>query len=852
MSDAAPSRKAVGSTIAIVLWLAALAIAIVVIAHARFTADLSAFLPTRPTPEQALLIEQLREGPASQLVLVAIEGDGARPVDDATLARLSKAVAATLRGDARFLSVNDGESVRTDADHALFLEHRYLLSDRVTPARFTVDGLHGALTDSLDLLSSSAGMMLQPLIRRDPTAELLHLVDTLTGGRELPTVDGVWIATDAVGRHALLVVETRTAGSDIDGQQVAVDALHAAFDGARSSAGPAAGSARLLLSGLPVFAVDARRTIEHEAALLSTIGLVLVAALLLFVYRSIRALALGLVPMASGALCGLAVVATGFGVVHGITLGFGVTLIGEAVDYAIYLFVQRPDLRSRDGSGVHGSGVHSSRFWKTIALGVGTSVIGFGALLLSGFDGLAQIGLLSIVGLVVAASVTRWVLPALMPAGFAVRPLPGLAQRLRRAFDSAQRLRVAVLVVAALACIVVTARRNDLWSHELSSLSTFSKAQGDLDQRLRGELGAPDVRDLVVIRAASEEGALLGSEAVAAALAPLVADGALAGVEAPSRYLPSEATQRRRQAALPDDATLRRDFARALDGLPFNKSGFEGFFDDVARERSGGLLHAADLAGTSIAPALRALLAVHPDEAGRPRWTAVVALRSPPAASDAASAATRARIVRAIDGFQAAGGPTMIRYVDIKSETEGLYAGYLSVAVRMAGIGALAIVALLAVGLKRRVGVGTHFQFRVGQEPEAGDAILHGGERHGEAPQTQDAGRRQRIIRGDVELAAAHEWRRRCCAGVARTGQQDRARQRAGAVEVEADGVGSRDEDRCRLFSVDLPGGGAAVGGIGYIDLVIGHGCFQWRVGWYPSSRRSATRSGSASMNLTG
>jgi len=34
-------------------------------------------------------------------------------------------------------------------------------------------------------------------------------------------------------------------------------------------------------------------------------------------------------------------VALGFGVIHGVTLGFGVTLIGESVDYSIYLLIQR-------------------------------------------------------------------------------------------------------------------------------------------------------------------------------------------------------------------------------------------------------------------------------------------------------------------------------------------------------------------------------------------------------------------------------------------------------------------------------------------------------------------------------
>ena len=53
-----------------------------------------------------------------------------------------------------------------------------------------------------------------------------------------------------------------------------------------------------------------------------------------------RMLALGLLPMLSGALAGVVVVSLVHGTVFGITVGFGSALIGEAVDYAIYFFVQ--------------------------------------------------------------------------------------------------------------------------------------------------------------------------------------------------------------------------------------------------------------------------------------------------------------------------------------------------------------------------------------------------------------------------------------------------------------------------------------------------------------------------------
>ncbi len=668
----------------IVIWIAWIAAAAAIVAHARFTADLSAFLPSNPTPEQRLLIDQLREGPASHLILVAIDGaHGA--VGDPVLASLSQRTAAALRGDARFLSVNDGETVDGASDRAFLFDHRYLLSDRVTPERFGERGLHAALDDTLDLLSSSAGLMLEPLVARDPTAELVHVAEALAAGRDLPTVDGKWVVGGPGERHALLVVETKAAGSDIDGQQRAIDALQAAFDAAKRGVGASSGAATLVLSGPPVFAVDARNTIEREARHLSIIGLVLVSLLLGFVYRSARALVLGLLPMATGATTGLAAVALGFGVVHGIALGFGVTLIGEAVDYAIYLFVQRP-------GAARGAG--RSGFWRTIALGVGTSAIGFGALLFSGFQGLAQIGLLSIVGLVVAAAVTRWVLPAMLPAGFAVRALPRLGDVLERGAAGAARWRRPALVVAIASMIVLASHRAELWSRELGSLSPMSSATQAVDQRLRSELGAPDVRDLVVVRGPDRESVLAGSERVVATMAPLIASGALLGVEAPSRYLPSVATQKRRQDALPDDATLRRAFAAALIGTPFTKTGFDAFYADVAREKAMRPLDESDVAGTSLAPALRALLSAHRDDDGTTRWTALVAVRSAPDVDvpRARIAADLARIAHG-DGVQ-------IRIVDIKDETQNLYAGYLSEALKMAGVGALGIAALLAAALR--------------------------------------------------------------------------------------------------------------------------------------------------------
>lgn len=70
---------------------------------------------------------------------------------------------------------------------------------------------------------------------------------------------------------------------------------------------------QLRVSGPGVFAVAARAKIERAAVRLSIASSILVVTLLLFVYRSLPALGLGLLPVATGALAGIGAVALGFG-----------------------------------------------------------------------------------------------------------------------------------------------------------------------------------------------------------------------------------------------------------------------------------------------------------------------------------------------------------------------------------------------------------------------------------------------------------------------------------------------------------------------------------------------------------
>jgi predicted exporter len=115
-----PPRLTRAGAVGTLVWVVLALIAAIVVARARYTTDLSAFLPKSPTATQRLLVDQLRDGLASRLIIVAIDG-----ADSQTRARVSVAMANSLRSaDALFVSVNNGESSGTDRDRAFLFSHR--------------------------------------------------------------------------------------------------------------------------------------------------------------------------------------------------------------------------------------------------------------------------------------------------------------------------------------------------------------------------------------------------------------------------------------------------------------------------------------------------------------------------------------------------------------------------------------------------------------------------------------------------------------------------------------------------------------------------------------------------------
>lgn len=642
-----------------VLWAALLGLGGYFVSRSlNVESDLRLFLPAAKSAEERILLDELKEGPGTRVLLVALSGV---PVEQLPL--LSDRLASRLRDNAAFARVENGTLQSDPAIQASMLRYRYLLSPREQGCACDTAALKRELDSRLLELGSPAGALAEDLLLRDPSGEMQAILDSWLPAVEPVLRDGVWFSRD--GQQALLFLQTRAPGFDADQQRLAIAALN---DAAREV--DPSGLLALAVTGPGAFTVLLEQSVRGDVTLLGGLAGAGSVLFLLLVLRSLRHTLLGLLCLATTSLAAIVGVSLVFPSVHGITLAFGFTLLGVAMDYPVHLMLHL----TRESSPRE----TLDRVWPTMRLSIVTTCIAYLALILTGFTGLTQLGLFTICGLLATGLAMRWALPALVVPADSPMPPKWLLQ-----VDRLPHLPALPIVVLAAAVAALLLSSRPLWSNELAGLTPVPQSLQDLDTRLRSELGAPDLRYALAIRAGDAESALQRDEALTGELNELVATGVVGSFESPSRLLPSAAHQRQVQQSLPDTVTLRTRMHDALEGSPFREDSFASFFDDVNASRALKPLTPDALSGTALADRLAAVLLQKPGEA-----IAMVTL------SDVKDP------VRLAAWAQAKGGDVLL--LDLKGLAESLIARYRTLALAALGFALVVIGVIMVVQLRWR------------------------------------------------------------------------------------------------------------------------------------------------------
>lgn len=576
--------------------------------------NLNLFLPSGTTDVERLLLSEMYQGAAARLLLLAIEeGTEQKRVE------LSRQLVERLRRNPLFQRVENG-SFSFDIDEPPLLHYRYLLSPQISNAHFSVRNLKHALEQRLRELRSPVYAPFRNLLPLDPTGVYQGLIAHWRKQSTLSTTQGVWSSED--GKRMLLLAETRAGSMDLNRQQQAVEAIRSSFDSLNPD-----GVLKLIISGPGAFGVESRALIQNETQWLSLLASAAIMLLLFAAYRSWRYLVVVVIPLSSAMLSGVLVTDLLFGELHGLTLAFGVTLLGVTIDYPIHLFSHlREGERPVSAMG---------RIWGTLRLGVVTTCIGYLTLVTTQFTGLQQLGVFTISGLLAAALTSRYILPLMMRRQ-TFQQQPGLLGNLLRLRLRGRSLRLSVVVLALLSLLPIVLASSPIWQDDLATLSPLPRHSIDLDREIRGQLKVAESNQLIMLRGDDLESTLQAAERLEPLLEKLVASGVLEGYQSAVRYLPSQRTQFARQSLLPSAKQMQGRLADALQGLPFREDAFKPFLEALEKSRRLAPLTLADMAGTPQGAYLGELLKKTDDG-----WLALIPLSQVRDKTELATALTR-------------------------------------------------------------------------------------------------------------------------------------------------------------------------------------------------------------------
>jgi len=658
------------------LLLVAVALIAVVASRFEMRTDITYFMPAGDRRAAGAIARELTDSQLTRTMVLSIEAP-----------KLATALAAARDLEARLKESPQVAWVRgsVDADQArrlftLYFPHRYgFFSDapedplRGVAAQVSDSALRERARALRRQLALPAGSFLKQLAARDPLGAFAALLQRVRGtGPGISLRDGRFVSR--AGDAAILLLATRASAFDTSAQAPFLKALDADFAEIQARRGP---GLVLESSGVNRFAVHIEDSIQADVLHIMLLSIVGVTLLFLAFFRSVTVFGLAALPAVYGILAAAAAGTLLFGRLDALTLGFGASLIGVAIDYPIHLLNQY-------GLAPQGGAERAARrLGASLLLGAGTTMASFAGLALTSFPGFRQMGFVSITGVAVAVFFTLRVLPRLLSRRVVVPPLSQrVAAALGRVVSSLDQHRAALWAVPALTLVFGALELPKLhWSDDIQGLSQLDSRLMAEDLRVRARVSRFDASRFVVVTAPDEAQALERNDAVYARLRAAEADGALEGMRSLHALLWSPRLQRQNLVALRSQRDLPVRLERAFVAEGFRPGAFADFEAGLSAAPTAPLDLAA-LRGSGLADLVRSLVVEEPDGG----LGVVTYLRG---------VHEEEALRKAIAGIPGA------QLFDQRSFLNDIYAGFRVTTLRQIGVGCLLVIAVLLLRYRR-------------------------------------------------------------------------------------------------------------------------------------------------------
>lgn len=652
-----------------------------------------------PSPLQTDLLALL---PASEANPVAERAVGAlgQALGGRTVLLVSDADAARAKAAARVLGARLAQS---HAFRSVTVEVPPFDLSRIAatylPARFGLltDADVAALArgDTASLSDTLARRLYGPPVEALPTALaddpfgwLQHWLAGLPLATSKLALEDGMLVSHRDGTTSVLVMATLDGSAYETRVQQAVRRALADAEGALGAAYP---GVRVARTGAVFYADAARASAERDVHLIGAVSLAGIALLLFGVFRSPRLLVLAFASTAFGIACALAVTLLLFGKLHLLTLVFGVSLIGEAVDYSIQYFVVYLSDGARWQPWRGAAAVRPA-----LAVALATSLLGYAILMWVPFPALAQIACFAMIGIAAAFAAVTGFLPLMLerPSRRSPARLFARVARLLAGWQSLLAGRRAVLAAALLTLAAVPG-----WLRLQSDDDIHLLVQRDAglvrqEQAVREAVGVPNVSQFFLIQGRTPEEVLRHAETLTVEVGRLDKAPSLLSV---ADFVPSAERQARNRALLASKVFADPDALHALLlRAGFRETVADAWINDFARAARAPLTVDGWLAASWSAP-LRHLWLGPLDSSASASASGYAALAIP-GQVDAAGLAALAACAERVPG---------VTFVDKAASVSRLFGAYRLDSALWLGGALLVVVALLAWRYGPRGGIVT-------------------------------------------------------------------------------------------------------------------------------------------------
>lgn len=298
----------------------------------------------------------------------------------------------------------------------------------------------------------------------------------------------------------------------------------------------------LLKAGALFHAIAATQTAKSEISILGLASLLGVIALVWLAFRSVMPLLLAIVTISSGLLLAVTLTLSVFGELHILTLVFGTSLIGIAIDYSFHFYCERLSDTERSAQAT------VAYIFPTVTLAFITSALAYVGIGLAPFPGMQQVAIFCAAGLLGAYLTLILAYPLLagsrLPSGS--RPLALAGKYLANLTQLSNRLTTPLgmglfaLVIVVWCLVGVTKLTVD---DDIRHLQQSPASVTEPENKLRQLLSGGTDNQFLLVRAASEEALLQQLERVSPQLDAAIANQELGNYVSLSRYLPSHQRQ---------------------------------------------------------------------------------------------------------------------------------------------------------------------------------------------------------------------------------------------------------------------------------------------------------------------